>query len=329
MVRPMANKKGKSKKATPAKKATKPSASKKAKAPAKKPTSTALVHKPKASPLKGEVVPREGDVAHLTKTAEEHDQKLVVAVKSMKDSIVDVGRELAFMQDDSLKLWKYIRNPETDGSHRGAFASWRDYAKYRLGNMGKSAMYELIAAHSLTKGPQAIPAADVQKLGVKKAAQIARLPASKRTKEVVEHAKKSKLSKVKKSVQAKIDEDKPASERKVRLFPLTRNLQAETIEMIEEIEKGGCYMEGIRDGDRTMSLRSKLWHAVWVNFRANFSVELAEGEAYREKLIEAGKLPKEDQSEEIVDSAKNSTEEDGGFPSEEEVRAHSASAEGD
>jgi hypothetical protein len=310
-------KKAKASRLATSKKGAKPTA-KKAQSKSK-----ALVHQPKKVGG-GEVLPPAHNEKQLEALAREHDHKLTSAIKSMKEAVVEVGEELAFMQNGELKLWRHVKDPNTDGSNRGCFGTWRDYAKSRLGDMSKSAMYEYIAAHSLTQGEAPIPKADVQKIGVKKAAEVAKLPASER-KAAVEHAKKAKVSEVKKRTSAKIEGAKPENERKVKLFPFSRSLPEATIKLIEEIEKSGMFMEGIRDGDRTESLRAKLWNSVWVNFQASFAEELREGEQYREQFMQklAKKKGSEVSEEELIAAQektagpKNSNQEDTEFPSAE------------
>ena len=63
---------------------------------------------------------------------------------------------------------------------------------------------------------------------------------------------------------------------------------------MEEIELDGQYMEGIRDGDSSVSLRGKFWHYVCVNFRESHKAELAEGRKYREALEMAESIPDDD-----------------------------------
>jgi len=62
---------------------------------------------------------------------------------------------------------------------------------------------------------------------------------------------------------------------------LARSLPVQVIELIEEIEEDGVWLEGVRDGDNSLPLRAKLWCAVWMNFRANYLEELEEAHRYR------------------------------------------------
>src|ERR1700719_3873590 len=104
-------------------------------------------------------------VKELTKMAIDHDMSLAEAVSHLSESIVNIGKELAIMQ--AKELYRYIPDPNTDGSSRGCFQTWREYARYRLGKMSQSAMYEYLAAATLTKGSKPLAEKDVEELGIK------------------------------------------------------------------------------------------------------------------------------------------------------------------
>jgi hypothetical protein len=59
---------------------------------------------------------------------------------------------------------------------------------------------------------------------------------------------------------------------------------AEVIDRFERLEARGCYLEGIRDGDRTLTLRAKFMLALIVNFEAHFEEELAEADRFIEAM---------------------------------------------
>lgn len=320
-----------------AKKKAAPASAKKAKSVNKPPTKSApgkaASKKVDALALVGEVLPKNMSDKELDNLAQEHDERLVLAVKRMKDSVVEIGAELAIMKNADLKLWRRIKDPKTDGSFRGGFQHWQDYARFRLGgDLAQSSMYEYIAAASLTTGSNPIPKEDVQKMGVKAAAEVARLPERERTREVVEHAKKSSVKEVKKAVRKKIEDAKPEHERKVELFDFKLRLPQETIDLIRSVQRGGIFMEGIRDGDRTLPLVAKLTHAVYINFQANFTKELEEGEEFRASY-ERANAPVNDEEfygeEKVAASKEDADQEDASFPSASDVESAFAAAAND
>lgn len=221
----------------------------------------------------------------LFQIAAEHDSNLALAVSKLSQSVVEIGKELAFMQSEELKLYRFVKDPATDGDNKGCFKTWRDYARFRLGKMSTAKMYEYLSAESLVHGKKPISASDVEALGVKKAAQIARLPESRRTKKLIKQAKESSVADVKAAVDIALERDTPENERKVQLVALTLGLPQEVIDLIADVEKGGEWLEHVRDSDRSWSLRAKLWHQVWWEFYDNHREELKAAEQYKENYL--------------------------------------------
>jgi hypothetical protein len=118
-------------------------------------------------------------------------------------------------------------------------------------------------------------------MGIKRAAQLARLKPEQRSPRIITAALSESITEVRREVQRIINIDLPEIERQEPTFLISRYLLADTIALIEAIEQDGVCMEGIRDGDRSVTLRGKLWHAVWLFFRAAHEDELAEGARYR------------------------------------------------
>jgi len=204
----------------------------------------------------------------LALRAAEHDTNLALALSRLSESVVEIGKELAIMRDQ--ELWKYIHDPKTDGDNRGCFKNWRDYARFRLGKMSESKMYEYLSVQSLLHGEKPMTAQAVEQLGVKKAAQIARLPEKKRTKKMLKEIEEASVAATKEIVDSVLEGDAP----KVKLYAYTVALPQEVIDLIEEVERDGVFMEDIRDGDRSWTLRSKLWHAVWLSFQVENQEQL-------------------------------------------------------
>jgi hypothetical protein len=221
----------------------------------------------------------------FSKAAIEHDVNLQLAIAKFSQSVTEIGKELAIMRDE--KLWRYVRDPETDGSHRGCFKTWREYASARLGPIAQSSMYEYISAATLTEGKKPVPAVTIDELGVKKAAQVARLPESKRTKKLLKQVKKASVKEAKQLVDAVLAAEIPKDERKAAVVSFSINLPQEVIDLIDEVEHSGQFLESVRDNDRTWTLRAKLWHQVWWYFLDSHKEELKAAEQYRNDFLAA------------------------------------------
>jgi hypothetical protein len=219
----------------------------------------------------------------LSALAKEYDGKLIEAISGFSKNVTEIGKILAAMRDESMCLYRFVYDPRQESA---VFETWRDYARYRIGKLSDASLYDYVSAHSLTQGEHALSESTVNKLGIKKAAQLSRLPPELRM-ELLPSAQNASVASVKRSVDSILDEGKPKDEKKERLLPISRSLPQQTIDLIEEIEHDGIWMEGIRDGDKTLSLKAKLWHAIFLNFKANFQAELDAGAIYREEQANA------------------------------------------
>lgn len=213
--------------------------------------------------------------------AKEHDAKLVAAVEGLSKSVIDVGRELMAMRDEVIEPWKFIKNPVTDLP----FENWRSYAKFKLGKMSQASMYEHVCCYQLTVGDNPISQKDVEELGLKKTLVIAKLPASKRSKAIIEKAKSSRLLEVRNLVADKLGE--PRIE---RMHTVIFNVPEPIFQLWEEFSEDAIWIEGIRDSDDSVSLRAKLFHALIVNFRENHQQELIEAKQYNQASFHGAAL---------------------------------------
>jgi hypothetical protein len=214
--------------------------------------------------------------------AEEHDGKLALACTNLTQSVVEIGKELAIMRDE--ELWREVRNKSGE-----RVESWREYVKFRLGSMSTSKMYEYLSAASLIHGEKPMAVEQVEKLGIKKATQVARLPEHKRTKKLLKQIEKESVAGAKLLVESVLEQPAP----KVILVPLTIALPQEVIELINQIERDGQFLESVRDNDRSWTLRAKLWHQVWWDFLNSHTQELKAAAMYRETFLAAKKTNSE------------------------------------
>jgi len=163
------------------------------------------------------------------------------------------------------------------------YARFSDYVTAVTG-LAHTTLYDRLAIYGLTQGSDALDPKDVEEMGAKNAAEIAKLDPKDRTEDVIEAAKKESTRKVKKLVQEKLNEKLDPEERKDPTFMFARNLDEPTIELIEEIEKNGIWIEAVRNGDKSVSQLVKLWNYVWARFVLDYGEELEEGRRYREAM---------------------------------------------
>jgi hypothetical protein len=207
------------------------------------------------------------------------DGEIVESWSGAKLALTRTAKLLARMHET--KLWTF--SPKK-------FARFEDYVCYRVGDMAHGKIFDLLNIHTLTEGENPISAESVEKMGIKKATQVARLEPQHRTPEIIKSALTDSVDVVKRKVQEVINLNVPEEDRKEFLEEFTRNLMPATIALIEEIEMDGIYMKGIADGDPRVTLRAKLWHAIVVNFKQNYLEELNEGAQLRVKKESANTL---------------------------------------
>jgi hypothetical protein len=82
-------------------------------------------------------------------------------------------------------------------------------------------------------------------------------------------------------VQETLNLDLPPDEQQEAVVLFARNFPPSVIARYEALEERGECMEGIRDGDRTLPLRTKFFIALIANFEANFDEELREADQWR------------------------------------------------
>jgi hypothetical protein len=236
--------------------------------------------------------PQRRNQENLAEQAKELDRQIKAAVKVARHSLTDLGGRLARMKES--RLWQFLP---------GDYRSWEAYARSVLGSGRHSSLYETLTANSLTQGSNPIPPEDVNTMGVKRAALVARLNSEQRTKEICEMAKTEPVMVVRNKVQAVLNQELPPDEQKPMLKLLAINLPEELVLDFEELMEAGVWMEGILDGDDTQSMRAKVFQSMLISFREYMAPELAEGLKYRKA------------KEGIHDSPAASGQED--FPDEE------------
>jgi hypothetical protein len=201
----------------------------------------------------------------LAEEAVQLDRSIRVKAKTLRRDCAELGALLARMRD----LWRYLPGKK--------FRSFEEYATAALGeSMSHGRAYALISAHMLTEGPYAIPAKEVQLMGIKRAVEVARLSPQQRTPEIVQAAVTEPVMAVRNKVQAMLNQELPKDEQKPMLKLLAINLPEEHVTQFEQLMEVGVWMEGIRDGDNTQTMRAKVFHAMLVSFEEYYAPELCE-----------------------------------------------------
>lgn len=204
--------------------------------------------------------------------AEKLDREVRSAWASAKPKLMRVAKLLKKIQES--ELWKYLKVRRYSGFH--------DYMKSVIGaDWSESHMYELLTASGLTVGENPLSEKAVEKMGIKKSCQLARLRSNQRDPETVKKVMRASVQKARQIVQEKINETLPEAERREITVLFSRNYTPTLVSYFEEVESIAIYMEGIRDGDTSVTLREKFMHAMLVNFCENYAHELAEAQKVR------------------------------------------------
>jgi hypothetical protein len=228
--------------------------------------------------VEGVIEPDEQEQAEAAKRL---DVKIRLEWQASERSLVKVAGSFTKMRDE--KLWLRL----VDIGTKKAYKRFEDYVTAVTGNrIARSKLYELLSIWGLTQGADALDPKDVEEMGPKNAAEIARLDAKDRTPEVVEKAKKESTRKLKKLVQEKLNEKLAPEERKDPTFMFARNLDEPTIELIEQVEHDLIWCDFVRNGDKSVSQLVKAWNLVWAGFviSAEGKKLMDEGRDYREAM---------------------------------------------
>jgi hypothetical protein len=263
--------------------------------------------KPQPKALKGEVLPpvNKAELAKLETRANALDQKLRKRWSEGVTAFLDSAKMLKQMHDE--QLHRYVFKPNS----RKHFEAFDEYVDDVTHGMARGKVFELLGIGKLLEGPHALPEEEVAKMPQKSAYELSRLEPQHRTPEIIKAAQEEPVEKVKQRVQEKINMHLPPEDRKEILVLFAINLPPEVRDAIEELLEEMIWMEGIRDGDKSVSLRAKAFMALVANFRANFAVELAEAVHYREthenaeqtiarRKAQANATPPEPREEETV-----------------------------
>jgi hypothetical protein len=225
--------------------------------------------------------------ANLEVQARELDRQIRTRLQEAERSLIEVGRLLTQMRESG--LWKYLPV---------RYSGWEDYVNSVMGPRARSTLHETVAAYSLTRGSHPIPPDVVNKMGVKRAAQVARLEPEERTPEIREAATTAPVAVVRNKVQAKLNTKLPPDERRPMLKMFAINLPEATVSELEELLEVMCYMKDIRDGDNTQTMRQKAMSAMIWATQQFLAEELSEALEFQKAKEGLGDSPAAEVSEE-------------------------------
>jgi hypothetical protein len=214
----------------------------------------------------------------LQQEARELDEEIHDIIRETRQSFLRLGQSIAKMRDK--RLWLHL----LDSRGNRKYDSLEAYVMKVMGPMARGKYFQIVAAHTLTEGENAIPPKIVEKMGVVKAAEVARLSPKDRDPEIIESALKDTVPIVKQKVQARLNAALPADEHVEHNATFVIALPISTLRALEQLIQEGIWMEGIRDGDRTQSMRQKLFGAMIVATQEYYALELADAREYKAAL---------------------------------------------
>lgn len=211
----------------------------------------------------------------LQQEARELDDEIHGIIRETRQSFLRLGQSIVKMRDQ--RLWLHLLDPQ--GNRR--YDSLEAYVMSVMGPMARGKYFQIVAAHTLTEGENAIAPKIVEKMGIVKAAQIARLSPKDRDPDIIESALKDTVPIVKQKVQAKLNAVLPLDEYVEPSATFVISLPISTLRALEELIEDGIWMEGIRDTDRTQGMRQKFIGAMIIATREYYALELEEARRYK------------------------------------------------
>jgi hypothetical protein len=212
---------------------------------------------------------------NLVKQARDLDQQIRAKRKEVDPPLIELGRLMARMRES--ELWKYLPI---------RYHGWEDYFNDVMGPRSRSTIHEIVAAYSLTQGSDPITPEDVSRMGVKRAAQLARLHPEDRTPATIRAATTETVMAVRNRVQAVLNQELPADEQKPMLKLLAINLPEDLVDDFEQLMEVLAYTDGARDGDQSLTIRAKSFKLILIGAQQHWAQELAE--ALKRMKAEAG-----------------------------------------
>jgi hypothetical protein len=226
---------------------------------------------------KGEIVPTSNKLTEpqLKAKAMELDAKIRAKWEIGKQAFLDASIMLKTMWKD--QLHRFIPKK---GSKKG-YESFEEYVDNVTGGMARGKVYQLLAIAGLLEGPNPLPEHVVRDMPQGNAYELTRLEPQERTPDIVEAAVSDPPAELKQKVQAKINMTLPEEERRDARVLFARNWSPIVIDKWQELEDRGVWMEGVRDGDKRLTLQEKFAYALLCFFESANKELLDEADRYR------------------------------------------------
>jgi len=217
-----------------------------------------------------EQLPSKADVVMRRKANRSFTEALKKA-RAIQESFLDLAGILADLRADG--LWKHI----TDARGRRRFHQFPEVVEAILGSKARKTIYDHLAADSLTQDKtNPIPAAEVNRMGISRVAQVARLEPTDRTPEIRKAAVTKTVLEVRNQVQQKLNAKLPPTEQKPMLKLLAINLPEDVVKEFEELMEVMSNTDGARDGDNSQTIRAKAFKLILIGAEEYWAQELAE-----------------------------------------------------
>jgi hypothetical protein len=215
--------------------------------------------------LKGKGLAAGNGRDNLVKQARDLDQQIRAKRKEVDPPLIELGRLMARMRES--ELWKYLPI---------RYHGWEDYFNDVMGPRSRSTIHEIAAAYSLSQGSDPITPEDVNRMGVKRAAQLARLHPEDRTPATIRAATTETVMAVRNRVQAVLNQKLPKDEQGPMLRLLSINLPEDLVDEFEDLMETMSHTDGARDGDRAVTIRAKAFKLILIGAEQHWAQELAE-----------------------------------------------------
>src|SRR6266436_577951 len=131
----------------------------------------------------------------LQQEARELDEEIRGIIRETRQSFLRLGQSIVKMRDK--QLWPHLLDPQANRK----YDSLEAYVMSVMGPMARGKYFQIVAAHTLTEGENAIAPKVVEQMGIVKAAQIARLSPKDRDPDIIESALNDTVPIVKQKVE--------------------------------------------------------------------------------------------------------------------------------
>lgn len=168
------------------------------------------------------------------------------------------------------KLYKFVQRP---GSRKG-YVAFEEYASAVTGGVANSTVWYFMNIHSLTEGPNPVPAEDIDEMPDHNAYRLSKLKPEQRTRDLIERAKVTPIKKFDAEIQEIRNQSLPPEERKPVLVDVKEKWPPELLEMFEETVADFSLLDAVRDGDMAMSIRHKAIAAILISARTHAQDEI-------------------------------------------------------